>query len=364
MAGAALAAARQVDLSKLPLFHANPKTDAFTAEEWAERVQLAKDGGPWDDALATSYVYNALRDGALTWYRTLKWSNIDNRNWAEVKQAFLEAYGTTHTSRTTATALNELKQGNDSVIDYYTKVVEVMSDLQALLPPNGLGLPTTPYPAEITAVAQFRDLREEIRTGAATALVEYGAQRMIYFIATQIFVSGLKAEIRTEVMKSNPLTVMAACTAAQTIEKINTAKKPSTSNDHIVAAIGDSGETDESPEQIQAQIDELQRRKQWVSKKQSGSGPSWAGGGSTFKPGGTNQRGRNPAMGKKCHYCKKLNHFQKDCRARIAAGAPMIPPPGRVSEQRPTNDSADGQYAHPFAGQAYSALDGIYGTLN
>jgi hypothetical protein len=158
-----LAAQRQVDLSKIPLFHANSKKDCFTAEEWVERVQRAKDAGTWDDVTTTTYVYNAMRDGALTWYRTLKWSNVDNDNWAAVKQAFLEAYGTTHTSRTTTTALHELKQNSDSVIDYYTKVVEAMSDLQALLPDGALGRPAVPFEPEMLAIAEFRDLDQAIK---------------------------------------------------------------------------------------------------------------------------------------------------------------------------------------------------------
>ena len=35
-AAAVLNAQRQVNLSRLPLYHANPKKDVFTAEEWVE----------------------------------------------------------------------------------------------------------------------------------------------------------------------------------------------------------------------------------------------------------------------------------------------------------------------------------------
>ena len=364
---ALLAAQREVDLSKLPLFHANAKKDTFTAEEWVERVQRAKDAGTWNDVVTTSYVYNALREGALTWYRTLKWSSVDNRDWAQVKQAFLEAYGTTHTSRTTATALQDLKQNNDSVIDYYTRVVEVMSDLQALMPAGTLGAPANPYPPEIAALGGFNALADAIKDGGVERLVDHGAQRMIYFVATQIFVNGLKAEIRSEVMKQNPLTIMNACTMAQTVEKIHTAKKPATLGGSIME-VTEGGE-EETPEQLQLQIDELQRRKQWAASKRPWQGQNGTGTGSSFGNGrnygnGNPGRRNNPAQGKRCHYCKKMNHFQKECKKRARDNAPMVPPPNRVSEQTTGNDS-EGYNCHPFSdGQQLGQLDGIFGSLN
>ena len=369
-ADAVVNAQRQVDLSRLPLYHANHKKDVFTAEEWVERVQRAKDAGTWNDAATTSYVYNALREGALTWYRTLKWSNVNNQVWAEVKTAFLEAYGTTHTSRTTATAINDLKQGTDSVIDYYTKVVEVMSDLQALMPPDGLGRPDVLFSPEIRALAGYVGLAADNKTGAADTLITFGAQRMIYFVATQIFINGLKPEIRTEVMKANPVTIMRACTEAQTIEKISATKKQTTtSNGNGTHIAGIDENQDNSPEELQLQIDELQRRKQWATRRTGNSGqsgsPGYPGQSGSYgnRTGGGNNRKPNPAKGKMCHYCKKVNHFQKDCRARLAAGAPMVPPPNRVSETRPTGEDPDIRYCHPFQQEQYG-MDGLYAHLN
>ena len=381
-AAAVIAAAQQVDLSKLPLYHADAKKDAFTAEEWVERVQRAKDAGTWNDVTTTSYVYNALRQGALTWYRTLKWSNVNNQVWADVKRAFLEAYGTTHTSSTTTTAINELKQNNDSVIVYYTKVVEVMSDLQALLPPGALGVPEVPFPAEIRNLAGFVGLADDIKNNCTIQAVDYGAQRMIYFIATQIFISGLKTELRQEVMKQNPLTIMQACSMAQTQEKIITFKKPNSAGTTTFVTEIKEGEPGdhESEDAIQCQIDELQRRKTWVASRnrnwqgQSGSGSNSgsngrAGGYSNGNGNGnngnrTNQPGKsNPAKGKKCHYCGKMNHFQKDCRKRAADKAPMVTPPGRVNENR--TDDSDGHQCHPFQGDYQSQdISGIYQSLN
>ena len=374
-----LEAARQVDLSKIPLFHANTKKDVFTPEEWIDRVQRAKDAGTWNDATTTSYVYNALREGALTWYRSLNCSGVNNTIWAEVKTAFLKAYGTTHTSRTTTTTINDLKQGSHTVIDYYTKVVEAMTDLQALMPPNALGRPAVLYRPEIQAVDQFRAVPENIRVGCVDDHVKFGAQQMIYFVATQIFINGLNSDIRAEVMKANPVTIMDACTEAQTIEKINKSNK-TVGASNLIASIDGANANPEEDDDLKHQIDELKRR-HWAAKRtfnpSNGNGAARSGNGargnsnggySGGNPNNNNNKRSNPAQGKKCHYCKKLNHFQKECRARLSAGAPMVPPPGRVAEQRPAGNDPDGRNCHPFSeGGQYDALDAIYnayGPLN
>ena len=52
MANAAAAAAAEAELaveqSKLPLFHADPKKDQFTADQWLERFENARTAGNWN----------------------------------------------------------------------------------------------------------------------------------------------------------------------------------------------------------------------------------------------------------------------------------------------------------------------------
>ncbi len=52
MANAAAAAAAEAQLaveqSKLPLFHADPKKDQFTADQWLERFENARTAGNWN----------------------------------------------------------------------------------------------------------------------------------------------------------------------------------------------------------------------------------------------------------------------------------------------------------------------------
>ena len=93
----------------------------------------------------------------------------------------------------------------------------------------------------------------------------------------------------------------------------------------------------------------------------SGSGYSNNGGNS----GSGAFRRENPARGKKCHYCKKMNHFQRECKKRLAENGQMVSPPKGVSEQR-TADDPDGYNCHPFSqqGQQLGPMESLFGSLN
>ena len=59
-ADALLAAQRQANESKLPLWYGDSRKDVFTPDEYIERLERAKDAGTWGDPQALSYVFNAL----------------------------------------------------------------------------------------------------------------------------------------------------------------------------------------------------------------------------------------------------------------------------------------------------------------
>jgi hypothetical protein len=47
-AAAAAKAQLAVERSKLPLFHADPKKDQFTGDQWLERFENARAAGNWN----------------------------------------------------------------------------------------------------------------------------------------------------------------------------------------------------------------------------------------------------------------------------------------------------------------------------
>ncbi len=64
-AAAAEEAQLAVDQSKLPLFHADPKKDQFTGDQWLERFENIRQASNWNEQRTKqrtkSYFYNALR---------------------------------------------------------------------------------------------------------------------------------------------------------------------------------------------------------------------------------------------------------------------------------------------------------------
>ena len=53
-------AMRQAELAKIPLWTGSKVVDQFSAEQWIERIQKAKDASTWNDDQTMSFVFNAL----------------------------------------------------------------------------------------------------------------------------------------------------------------------------------------------------------------------------------------------------------------------------------------------------------------
>ena len=112
-------AQHQLESSKLPFFHADPKQDKFSVEQWVHREDLARAAGNWDEKKTSEAIYRALRDEALTWYEGLEFSRVDNKLWASVRAAVLKNYGATATARTAILSFGDLNQKKNESINTY-----------------------------------------------------------------------------------------------------------------------------------------------------------------------------------------------------------------------------------------------------
>jgi hypothetical protein len=95
----------------LPLFHAEDTKDQFTGDQWLERFEKCQQAGNWNEARTTSHFYNSMRDKALKWYRMLSVAKINSNNYEQLRQAFVENYGTQVSQRVVITDFNGIKQG-------------------------------------------------------------------------------------------------------------------------------------------------------------------------------------------------------------------------------------------------------------
>jgi hypothetical protein len=184
-----------------------------------------------------------------------------------------------------------------------------------------------------------------------------------------------------------PITILEAMHLAIHHERIQNTQRSVKSSGPIISEIGqnqggfqqpqgpqpyqDSNFNQQEEIRLDAQIDELQRRKQQFSRfnnnsrnygnngNGNGNGGNGNGNGSgqsgPRQPftngsgcnGGQNGRTQNPAKGKKCHYCKKLNHFQKECYKRKKEGGALV----KINE-------------HDLASQDNNGISGIFSSAS
>ncbi len=339
---ALIAAGRKVDLSRLPLW-SNARESAFTAEQWVERIDRARTAGPWDAATTMSYVFNALRGDALTWFDALPTLGYQQDNWDNFKEAFLRTYGTTRTVRTAALNLTDLRQGaTEPATRYISRVIKVISDIQSMAPAN-LPIPAAPWTAPVLAVNGFVALTDAQKDTQARLLLSAGAKDAYHRIGMQLFIAGLRPQLRTELMKSNPNTMREAFDAVIDAEKILAEPQRPTLRT-AVSAISYGAEEDEFGTQeddneeegeMDATISALSSKLKLLKKKASAkrnkakpNGQKQASYNNNKNKSGQNN-GQNGTKPGACRYCKQEGHFQADCYARKAAGAPMVDAQGK-----------------------------------
>ena len=339
---ALIAAGRKVDLSRLPLW-SSAKESAFTAEQWVERIDRAKTAGPWDAPTTMSYVFNALRGDALTWFDALPALGYRQDDWDNFKEAFLRTYGTTRTVRTAALNLSDLKQGaTEPATRYISRVIKVISDIQAMAP-AALPVPAAPWTDAVAAVGGFVALTNAQKTEQAQLLLKAGAQDAYHRIGMQLFIAGLRPALRTELMKSNPQTLRQAFDAVIDAEKIMAEPQKTQQRFGIAAIEGteedqenggqDENDADEEGE-IDATIAALSSKLKLLKKKANNKKNKAKNNGqkqqqtqpNKNRSGSNGQSGAKPGA---CRYCKQEGHFQADCYSRKAAGAPMVDAQGQ-----------------------------------
>ena len=165
-AQALVEAGRQVDQVRLPLW-SSTKESAFTAEQWIKRILRACNAGNWNEQVTMSYVFNALRGDALTFFNALPTLGYDQAVFDDFKEAFLKTYGTTRTVRTAALNLTDIRQGTtESAARYISRVIKIVSDIQAMAP-DALPAPAQPWTAAVRAVPAFVALAAAVKTEQA-----------------------------------------------------------------------------------------------------------------------------------------------------------------------------------------------------
>jgi hypothetical protein len=342
---------RQADLAKLPLFSGD-KTDIFTCEQWISRVQRAKDSSGWNNARTMTYVLNALRGSAFAYTRSINLAagvNIDD--WDSFKKALLDSFSTVRTSRTTTVNISTLIQGQtERVINYYIRVADSVNDMASLKKLHQQRVPANPFGPILGALPEVVATDVAVRAQVALDLVNFGVQDSYDNIALHLFVSGLRPNIRDEVMRQSPITLTEAKAFASDAEKRATIPQSKTSGAASLPVMPvddtDTAETTETEAELVAALEEAEKsqdckiavlkakinrfRRNNQSSRPSNPGPST----SNSRPP---KKAPNPAAKNiDCRYCGRKGHFQIDCNDRKRAGAPMVGSNGVPYSPRPS----------------------------
>jgi hypothetical protein len=331
---------RQAGLAKLPLFSAD-KTDIFTCEQWISRVQCAKDLSGWNNARTMTCVINTLRGSAFAYTRSINLAaDVDIVNWDSFKVA---------QPPSTSPPLFKAKQNVSSTIT------------------SGLPIPLTTWPPSRNSINKGSRqiplvpswglyLRSSPPTSPSVPRSPSTSSTLVSRIVTidnialHLFVSGLKPNIRDEVMRQSPITLTEAKAFASDAEKRATIPQSKTSGATSLPMMpvedNNSADNAETEAELVAALEETEKsqdckiavlkakinrfRRNNQSSGSSSSGPS------TSAPRPPKKAPNPAAKNIDCHYCGRIGHFQLNCRDRKRAGAPMVGSNSVPYSQRPS----------------------------
>ena len=271
----------------LPLYYAKAEKDVCTARQFITRFETAAAIAGWDtDARKCQQMSLLLRGDALSWFSVLELiPDFDPANWDQLKTEFLNAYAPKFTARATCTNFTEMQQrSGESVQAFYVWVMDVYVKLK------------TQRGAELTQV------RYNPPAGQAAAVTRErckleGIEDTSRFFMQQLFVAGLREDVREKVMERDPRTLQAALEEARAMELIVQDKRKKL---QITAIQEESEEEEQYTEEEEALLERVS-----AIFRRNGKNPGryFNRGKRPFKP--------NPNI--ICRGCGKKGHIERYC---------------------------------------------------
>ena len=193
-------------LAVLPKFSNVFKEDNFTPSQWLQKVINHKNGAAWTDAQTITHVKNALRGEVIDWFDSLQAFDIDTQNWNEIKTAFQSDFRTTPSMTTMVSQIPEIKQKQEeSVVQYFTKALKTIKGFEDSIKPMEFMIPDFLLPPEQVQI--YVALPQVTRMAMNTHMRKHVSKQTIDKISAMLITSGLKPEIRIEILKNGNLTL-------------------------------------------------------------------------------------------------------------------------------------------------------------
>jgi len=338
----------------LPLFYGRKEKDTVTARLLIDRFETASRIANWNanQGRKIEEFYLVLRDRALIWWKSLedvpdipRNAEGNYNNWARIKEEFLAAYAVRYTAKSACTNFQDLVQrSGENVQDFYLRVSEAYQRLRESRPE-----------------AMF-EVRYDVDPIVGEDLKREGIDDMGRFFLHQLFLAGLKEEIRVKTMEAGHDTVQNSLNTARETEAIlNDRSKRS-----LVSSIqhGDSEEQDDEFENFFSNYlanrddsemepwEEKYLDKVNVIRMNHGKKP--------FRAGGRKPFSKNVVV---CRYCNIKGHFQKECRKRLKDGKPQVDAQGKAyiydNKMNPIKDEGEDEEEEGISALSYYGISSI-----
>jgi Retrotransposon gag protein len=276
----------------LPLFYGRSDKDVCTARQLIQRFETAAAIANWDDDERKCRQFSLiLRGKALDWFTFLEIiPDFNLTNWDALKTQFLNAYAPKYTARATCTNVAELQQRvGESCQDFYLRAMDIYVKLKAQ---RGVELTNVRYvPAAGQAGAAGTHQRIKLE----------GIEDTSRFFMQQLFVAGLREDIREKVMERDPRTLQASLEEARAMELIVQDKRKKTQ----VTAVKEEEEEDNGEEYTEEEEALLEKVSAIFKRSGKNPGRFFNNKKRSFKP--------NPNI--TCRGCGKKGHIEKYCWA-------------------------------------------------
>jgi hypothetical protein len=197
----------------LPLFFGRKDKDTVPPNLLLDRINRAATVAQWNtDERKITEFYLTLRDRAILWWDTLDDNpNINKGNWADIQREFLAAYAPRFTARTTCTNFQDLIQcNNENVHDYYLRVSDAFKKMCEAKP---------------AAIATVCIDRGAATADQAAAIKLEGVKDSEGFFKHQLFIAGLKEDIRMKIMEAGKPSIQESVAHARELEVIHEDRK-------------------------------------------------------------------------------------------------------------------------------------------
>ena len=359
------------DTSTIPLFYGNQK-DTVTLQCFINRIDTGIRTLNWTQHIAFTYFQNATRSTAAAWLESFLTDNTETpHEWQTVKPHFRKAFGDSTDPVIFAQEVFHIRphQYNNSLFDYYNAISRAVKLHQEEFTPPPL--PTIPPDHEFTA--------EEVEFITTTHQNAYNLaiQTVHAKLRKEFFLNGLsKQQLELVVDKPHITTVHEMIAAihqhesvqkkkngngngngnggngsatASTVSSVHTPSQQQhddSAKQEEVAASFTTTSTSNSNSNFRGQYRGANYRgnqQQQQNYRGAGNGgyrgnnPNRGGAGGyrpnnnqTYNNQANNTNNTSNNSGKICIFCRKPNHVQDFCRARISQNSPCIDNQGKT----------------------------------